>query len=213
MSNRVLLTEYFPFQGEPQRLSEGRELTITRAKNGNIELTGIIQRADTLNQNGRIYPRSILEREVRNYQKFVRERRATGQLDHPETTVVELQRASHVITKVWWDGNAVIGTVELLNTSMGKEAQALVNDQVLLGISSRGMGSTIDRGDHQVVGEDFTLLCWDLVAEPSTPKAFLYGDTTSYKDNMVESKLPGFGRIIQASESDLLSEILALKKK
>lgn len=206
MSNRRLLTEYFPFQDSTTNLKEGKDLVVTRAKNGNIELTGIIQRADTLNQNGRIYPKYILEREVRNYQKFVRERRSTGQLDHPETTVVELKYASHVITKVWWEGNAVVGTVELLNTSMGVEAQNLVKDGVLIGISSRGMGSTIDRGDHQIVGEDFTLLCWDLVAEPSTPKAFLYPDTSSYKDNMVESReqKPGV-------KSDLISEILSLK--
>jgi hypothetical protein len=132
-----------------------------------------MQRADAVNQNGRIYPRSILEREVENYQKFIRERRALGELDHPTASVVNLQNASHLVTEVRWEGDAVLGVIELLSTPMGKIAQSLVEDGVKLGISSRGVGSTKPHGEYDMVDDDFMLLCFDLVSEPSTSGAFM----------------------------------------
>jgi hypothetical protein len=141
---------------------------------GKIVLKGILQKADTLNQNGRIYPKPILEREVRNYQKFIRERRSLGECDHPETSVVELKNASHIITKAWMEGNVVHGELELLDTPAGKILQSLVESNVTLGISSRGVGSTRREGEYQVVQDDFQLICWDVVSEPSTPNAFLH---------------------------------------
>lgn len=140
---------------------------------GKIILKGILQKADTLNQNGRVYPRAILEREVRNYQKFIKENRALGELDHPDTSVVELKNVSHVIREAWLDGLVVYGTVELLNTPSGKILQSLVESGIKLGISSRGVGSTRKQGDSQVVQDDFQLICWDFVSEPSTPGAFM----------------------------------------
>lgn len=164
-----LLTSWQPFEITPSTVKESQE-----KNGGRIVLKGILQKADTLNQNGRVYPKVILEREVRNYQKFIRERRALGECDHPETSVVELKNASHLITKAWVEGLVVYGELELLNTPSGKILQSLVESGVTLGISSRGVGSTRREGEYQVVQDDFQLICWDVVSEPSTPNAFLH---------------------------------------
>lgn len=149
-------------------------ITESRAKNGGkIVMKGILQKADTLNQNGRVYPSIILERELRNYQKFIKENRALGECDHPESSVVELQNASHVIREAWMENGIVYGQVELLDTPKGKILQSLVESGITLGISSRGVGSTKQEGDRQVVQDDFQLICWDFVSEPSTPGAFM----------------------------------------
>lgn len=168
MSEKKLLTSFLPLDLDVKSIKENAELN-----NGKIVLRGIMQRADAVNQNGRIYPRSILEREVENYQKFVRERRALGELDHPTASVVNLQNASHIVTEIRWEGDAVVGSIELLSTPMGKIAQSLVQDGVKLGISSRGVGSTRQQGDYDMVEDDFMLLCFDLVSEPSTSGAFM----------------------------------------
>jgi len=168
MSVQQLLHSWTPFEYDSKRIVESREVN-----GGKIVLKGVLQKADTLNQNGRVYPRAILEREVRNYQKFILERRALGECDHPDTSVVELKNASHLVTKAWMEGNDVYGEVELLDTPPGKVLQTLVEAGVTLGISSRGVGSTRRDGDRQVVQEDFQLICWDFVSEPSTPGAFM----------------------------------------
>lgn len=142
-------------------------------KNGKILLKGILQKADTVNQNGRIYPRQILEREIRNYQKFIQENRALGEADHPADSVVSLKNVSHIIREAYMEGNIVYGTVEVLNTPCGKILQSLLEANVKLGISSRGVGTTKTQGDYQVVQDDFQLICWDMVSEPSTPGAFM----------------------------------------
>ena len=136
-------------------------------------MKGILQKSDTLNQNGRVYPREILTREVRNYQKFIKENRALGECDHPDSSVVELKNASHIVREAHMDGDVCYGTVELLDTPSGKILQSLVESGVTLGISSRGVGSTRRDGDRDVVQDDFQLICWDFVSEPSTPGAFV----------------------------------------
>jgi hypothetical protein len=136
-------------------------------------MKGILQKSETVNQNGRVYPKSILEREIRNYQKFIKENRALGELDHPESSVVELKNASHIIREAYMQNDVVYGTVEILNTPSGKILQSLVESGVTLGISSRGVGSTKPDGDLQIVQDDFQLICWDFVSEPSTPGAFM----------------------------------------
>ncbi len=168
MNDKKLLTSFQPLELDLKSIKENRE-----ANGGKIILRGIMQRADAVNQNGRIYPRSVLEREVENYQKFIRERRALGELDHPTASVVNLQNASHLVTEVRWEGDAVMGVIELLSTPMGKIAQSLVEDGVKLGISSRGVGSTKPHGEYDMVDDDFMLLCFDLVSEPSTSGAFM----------------------------------------
>lgn len=137
-------------------------------------LKGIVQKADVLNQNGRIYPRNLLEREIRNYQKFIIENRALGELDHPEASVVELKNVSHVMREVKMDDDGVVwGRLEVLNTPSGLILQSLVESKIKIGISSRGVGSVTKEGDYYKVGTDFQLICWDIVSEPSTTSAFV----------------------------------------
>jgi hypothetical protein len=163
-----LLTEWTPFDYSSETIKESRELN-----GGKVLMKGVLQKADTLNQNGRVYPLPILEREIRNYQKFIKENRALGECDHPDSSVVELKNASHIIREAYMEGDVCYGTVELLDTPAGQILQSLVESGVTLGISSRGVGSTKNEGDHQVVQDDFQLICWDFVSEPSTPGAFM----------------------------------------
>ena len=172
MSNKLkLLTEWAPFEYSSDMIQESKD-----AHGGKILMKGVLQKAETLNQNGRIYPREILEREIRNYQKFIAENRALGECDHPDSSVVELKNASHIIREAHMEGDVVHGTVELLDTPSGKILQSLVESGVTLGISSRGVGSTSRDGDYQVVQDDFQLICWDFVSEPSTPGAFMMAE-------------------------------------
>lgn len=168
MSELKLLTEWTPFEYDPKIVKEQRE-----QNGGKLLMKGVLQKSDTLNQNGRVYPRSILEREVRNYQKFIAENRALGECDHPDSSVVELKNASHIVREAYMENDICYGTVELLDTPSGKILQSLVESGVTLGISSRGVGSTKREGDFDVVQDDFQLICWDFVSEPSTPGAFM----------------------------------------
>jgi hypothetical protein len=137
-------------------------------------LTGKLQEAEQKNGNGRVYPREVLEREVKKYMEGpIKQNNALGELDHPDSSVVNLANVSHNIKKVWWDGNDLMGSLELLNTPSGKIAQELVSAGVPLGISSRGMGSVKQLGETVEVQDDFELLCWDLVSVPSTPNAYM----------------------------------------
>lgn len=171
MSDLQLLTEWTPLSYTVEMIKESKD-----SHAGKILLKGILQKSDTLNQNGRVYPRAILEREVRNYQKFIRENRALGECDHPDSSVVELKNASHIIREAHMDNDVCYGTVELLNTPSGKILQSLVESGVTLGISSRGVGSTRREGDTTIVQEDFQLICFDMVSEPSTPGAFMMNE-------------------------------------
>ena len=189
----TLLTEWAPFSYDTKSIKENRE-----QNGGKLIMKGILQKAETLNQNGRIYPSDILEREVRNYQKFIRENRALGECDHPDSSVVELKKVSHIIREAHMEGNTCFGTVEILDTPCGKILQCLVEAGVTLGISSRGVGSTKKSGEHQIVQDDFQLICWDFVSEPSTPGAFMMreGVEVSRRDlNRVFNKSDRIDRI------------------
>jgi len=165
----MLLTEYRPFHVDRQlaesTLKENRPLTVK----------GVIQRAEAKNQNGRIYPKEILEREINKYiDGPVREKRALGELDHPESSVINLQNVSHNVTKVKMVGDDVYGEVEILPTPAGKILQALFASGITVGISSRGMGSVKEGHNGTVeVQDDFELLCFDFVSTPSTHGAFM----------------------------------------
>jgi len=163
-----LLTEWYPLQYTPGLIAESRT-----ANGGKIFLRGVLQRCDTLNQNGRIYPKNVLEREMINYQKFISENRALGECDHPDTSVIELKNVSHIVREASLRGEDVVGVIELLDTPAGKILQSLVESGVTLGISSRGVGSTINENGNQIVQDDFQLICFDMVSEPSTPGAFM----------------------------------------
>jgi len=178
MSDMKVLREWLPITVNKDVIKENKE------KLGKIMLRGIIQRANTLNQNGRVYPRSILEREIENYQKLIRENRALGECDHPDTSVVELKNASHIVREAYMQGDDVYGTIEILDTPSGKIIQSLIESGITLGISSRGVGTTVSQGNSQVVQDDFQLICFDMVSEPSTPGAFMLreGKSVNRKD-------------------------------
>ena len=145
-------------------------------QNQSVVLSGILQKADTKNQNGRLYTREVLEREVKNYSQMVNENRALGTLDHEDSAQISLEKVSHKIRKIWWEGNDVYGELQVLSgTPNGKIALGLLQDGVQIGISSRGCGQVEKNNEGlDVVGEDFVLISFDLVAEPSTPGAWLH---------------------------------------
>ncbi len=140
---------------------------------GAIILSGVMQMSETQNGNGRIYPHAILEREVNNYKQAVKQRRALGELDHPESSVVNLQNCSHLVTDIWMEGNKCMGKIEVLKTPAGQILESLISAGVPCGISSRGMGSVSESNGQTIVEDDFQLICFDMVSDPSTPGAFM----------------------------------------
>ena len=168
MSALKLITEWSAWEYDKEKT-----LNEASSNGGKYIMRGILQKANTLNQNGRVYPLDILDREVRNYQKFIAENRALGELDHPDSSVVELKNASHIVREAYMQGDDVYGKIEILDTPSGKIIQSLIESGVTLGISSRGVGSTVAQGGNQVVQDDFQLICFDMVSEPSTPGAFM----------------------------------------
>jgi len=144
-----------------------------QVKEGTVFLTGILQKANTKNGNGRVYPSEVLKREIENYQKLIEENRSIGELDHPDDSVINLKNASHIVTETWWDGDTVLGKIKLLQTPSGKILESLVKSGVKLGISSRGLGSVREHQGSTMVEDDFQLICFDFVSEPSTPDAFM----------------------------------------
>ena len=172
---KQLIVDYLPFQITPEQINES-----IKENNGKLVVRGVLQRAEAKNQNGRIYPRETLVREAKKYEKeFVNEKRAMGELDHPESSVVNLQNVSHNITEMHFEGDNLLGTVEILTTPSGNILRELFKNGIKLGISSRGMGSvetvTEDSGDQVVkVQPDFELIAFDFVSNPSTHGAFMY---------------------------------------
>ncbi len=166
---KQLLIDYIPFHEA--------KLSLVESKNGSDRrprVIGKLQEADVKNGNGRVYPLNILKAQVDNYVKGpVSSKTATGELDHPDSSVINLSNVSHLITKVWWEGNDVMGELILLDTPSGKIAQEIIAAGIPLGISSRGMGSVKQLGETVEVQDDFELLCWDLVSVPSTPGAYM----------------------------------------
>ena len=196
--SKILLREFYELcdGGTCQDLLTEQEKVLV--KSGVLFLTGVMQKADQENGNGRIYGKRILEREVQNYQKMIDDRRALGELDHPEDSVVNLKNASHIVTKMWWDGNNVMGKVKVLDTPSGKILKSLVESGVKLGISSRGLGSTRKEGGKTVVEDDFQLICFDFVQEPSTPGAFMMneGKKRTLDPNKIWTKADRLNRLL-----------------
>lgn len=181
MSNKQLLREFHRLDYEPKLVKESRE-----QNGGKLFLSGIIQAAETQNQNKRVYPFSVLEREVENYQKAVRENRAMGELDHPESSTVSLDKVSHIVREMYWEGKNVMGRIEVLPTPKGQILETLLESGVTIGISSRGVGSTSkNESGIDVVQPDFTLVCFDIVSEPSTPGAYLFTEGRTLDDPRV----------------------------
>lgn len=161
------------------KLFEGK---VSTDENGITIVRGILQRAGAPNQNERVYPKNILVREATKYQQLIKERRAMGELDHPDSSIINLKNVSHNIREIHWEGDDLIGTVEVLSTPNGNILKELLNAGILLGISSRGMGSVTPRNGGGVdVSDDFELISWDFVSNPSTHGAFMTPVTESKK--------------------------------
>ncbi len=181
---KVLLREYYELcEGGvcQDLLTEDEKKFVTE---GGMILSGIMQMAETVNGNGRMYPSSVLMKEVKNYQKLVQERRALGELDHPDDSVINLKNASHIVTSCWMEDKKVMGKIKVLETPSGKILRSLVEGGCAIGISSRGMGSVTESNGQTIVEDDFQLICFDVVSEPSTPGAFMMKEAKEYKNEV-----------------------------
>ena len=165
---KQVLIETQAFNAKPISLTE------SVAPSGNPLVEGILATAEVKNGNGRYYSKDLWEREIDKYKVLVSENRATGELDHPESSIINLQNVSHIIRDMWWDGDNVIGKIEVLPTNAGNILKALIENNVQVGVSSRGMGSLQERDGVLEVQDDFELLCWDFVSTPSNPGSYMH---------------------------------------
>ena len=168
---KQLIVDYIPFEITPQQINESMS-----TNDGKLIVKGVLQRAEAKNQNGRVYPKNLLMREAKKYtENFIQQKRALGELDHPDSSVVNLQNASHNVLEMHFNGNDLVGTVEVLGTPSGNILKELFKSGIKLGISSRGLGSveTIGESGAQEVQPDFELIAFDFVSNPSTHGAFL----------------------------------------
>ena len=187
--------------------NEGRNLDIIKESRNVLdhskpfEFYAVLQKYDTPNRNGRVYPKNILEREAENYKKMIEKGTSLSELNHPESSLIDLDRVSHLITEVWWEGPVLLGKLKLLTSpgfhqsgvcsTKGDLAANYLRQGVTLGISSRGVGSLKKVGEQNEVQEDFELICFDLVSSPSTPGAYLFlnrDDRHKYDENLEEEK-------------------------
>jgi hypothetical protein len=201
-NKKFLLKEFTSFEYSDDDVKKITE------KGGPMILNGILQKANTLNQNGRIYPHHILEREIRNYEKLIREKRAFGELDHANEPIVNMKNISHTIREIWMEGDVVYGKVEVLDTPCGKIIEAIIKAGCRPGISSRALGSLQRENNVNVVQDDLQIICWDFVSEPSTPMAFM---------QLAEAKLVDMDSARKAfTKSDFVeravNDILSLRK-
>ena len=189
--NKQLLVDVRPFQISRKQIDES-----IKENSGRLIVKGVLQRAESKNQNGRVYPREVLLKEVSKYlENQVTERRALGELDHPDSSVVNLNNASHNVIEMHWDGDDLLGTVEVLSTPSGNILKELFRSGIKLGISSRGLGSVepvneADGEDGTVeVQPDFELIAFDFVSNPSTHGAFMRPVNESVGNKGSETKI------------------------
>jgi len=169
--NKQLLVDYIPFEVSPQQINES-----LKENDGRLIVKGVLQRANEKNQNGRVYPKNTLVREADEYEKIqIKERRALGELDHPDSSVVNLNNVSHNVLEMHWTGDDLLGTIEVLGTPSGNILKELFRAGIKLGISSRGLGSVkeLGEGGTDQVQPDFELIAFDFVSNPSTHGAFM----------------------------------------
>lgn len=166
--NKQVLIETQLFKSSAVSLTEGKT-----SDRGNPLVEGILATAEVKNGNGRFYDKRLWEREIDQYMSSVRENRALGELDHPESSIINLKNVSHNITEIWWDGDNIIGKIEILPTPSGNILKALISSGITVGVSSRGMGSLKEENGLMKVQDDFSLLCWDFVSTPSNPDSWM----------------------------------------
>ena len=169
---------------------------------GAMYLTGRIQTADKKNGNGRKYPENVLKREMQNYMNVVKDNRACGELDHPDDSVINLKNVSHMVTDCWWEGKDVMGKIKVLDTPSGRILKDLINAGVKLGISSRGLGAVKESMGETIVEDDFQLICFDIVSEPSTPNAYVYPGK-----GMVKPKISTFNMKLREQRENNIDDL------
>ncbi len=167
--SKKLLIETNTFKINPLQLTEN-----VNKETGNLMVEGILATAEVKNGNGRYYSKDLWNREMDKYNELIEQRRSMGELDHPESTVINLKNVSHLISDYWWDGDNVMGKIEILPTPSGQILKELIKAGVTVGVSSRGMGSLEQNGGVMEVQDDFELLCWDFVSTPSNPGSFMH---------------------------------------
>ena len=167
--SRKLLIETHTVKISPSQINEN-----INKENGNLLVEGILATAEVKNGNGRYYSKDLWNRELDKYKQIVEERRSCGELDHPESSVINLKNVSHLVSDFWWNGDNVMGKIEILPTPSGNILKELIKNGVTVGVSSRGMGSLEPRGNVMEVQDDFELLCWDFVSTPSNPGSFMH---------------------------------------
>tara|TARA_R110000787_G_scaffold40894_3_gene101139 strand:- start:1436 stop:2128 length:693 start_codon:yes stop_codon:yes gene_type:complete len=182
-----------------------------------IYMNAILQKYDTPNRNGRIYPERILRRENEKYQEIIKKGGSISELNHPESSLIDLDRASHIITETWWEGNRLVGKLKLLTSTgyikdgiiscVGDMAANLLRQGVTLGISSRGVGSLKKNGEYNEVEDDFELICFDLVSSPSTPGSYLF------KENESADSVDETSEVVESSKPNTLNKSLTMMSK
>jgi len=176
----------------------------------------VMQKYGVENKNGRIYPENILRKEAENYLKLIKEKRAMGEADHPESSIVAISRISHNVTELWWEGNVLMGKLEII-MSPGFVNQGIIScegDQVAnllrkglkIGVSSRGVGSLQKENGKNIVQDDFELICWDVVTSPSTPGSWIYNEEPSREQQMSESKENKDKKLLMDDLNNFLSD-------
>tara|TARA_B100000287_G_C20342865_1_gene666526 strand:- start:6 stop:623 length:618 start_codon:yes stop_codon:yes gene_type:complete len=204
---RQLIVDYLPFEISAQQINES-----IKTNDGKLVVKGVLQRAESQNQNGRVYPKDLLMREAKKYtENFINQKRALGELDHPDSSVVNLQNTSHNVTEMHFNGDDLVGTVEVLGTPSGNILKELFKSGIKLGISSRGLGSVESIGENgaQQVQPDFELIAFDFVSNPSTHGAFLSPVNESVDKSQQYEQRPDCG--IWCKTEQLIHDIITEK--
>ena len=178
--SKKLLIETHTVNISPSQLNEN-----VNKENGNLLVEGILATAEVKNGNGRYYSKELWERELAKYKDLIKERRSCGELDHPESSVINLKNVSHLIREFRWDGDNVLGIIEILPTPSGNIVKELIKNCITVGVSSRGMGSLEQNGNVMEVQDDFELLCWDFVSTPSNPGSFMHEVIKEGKETLI----------------------------
>lgn len=198
MNKPKLLIETQLFKPNPITLKEGK-----LSERGNLIVEGILATAEIKNGNGRYYSRDLWEREMNKYSPLIKEKRAMGELDHPESQIINLKNVSHNIIDVRWDGDNVIGKIEILPTPSGNILKALIENGITVGVSSRGMGSLKQIGETLEVQDDFQLLCFDFVSTPSNPGSYMHLVKEGLNKSLIENNINKYSKV-----NSIITEII-----
>lgn len=205
MSKQLLIETYYFTPLKKQQIFESK-----KSERGNLIVQGVLATVEQKNGNGRYYSRELWERELEEYQKNIDIKSALGELDHPDSEIIELKNVSHNILKIWWGGDNILGEIEILPTPSGQILKTLLENKITVGISSRGMGSLVENGGIMEVQDDFSLTCWDFVSNPSNQNSWFKIGSNS---QLNESKQTYKNNKHQDKVHQLIRELLCLKGK